>query len=236
MRKKRFWLLPFGLLIGLGPILAACGPIAGLETHSPLSTPPTANPPRDATAMPVEPGEVLALVQRDLARRVDLTEDQIRVVSIKAVQWPDSSLGCPKPGMMYAQVITPGYEIVLQAGGQEFTYHTGADSFVLCTEGSETGGAGMNQDRMKERELDPQAAALVEEAKRDLAKRLNLGVDDIHVQSVEAVQWRNSSLGCPKPGMNYLMVITPGYRIILSARGREYDYHSSLTTVSLCQQ
>jgi hypothetical protein len=27
--------------------------------------------------------------------------------------WPDSSIGCPQPGMAYAQIITPGYILTL---------------------------------------------------------------------------------------------------------------------------
>ena len=38
--------------------------------------------------------------------------------------------------------------------------------------------------------------------------------------------WPDSSLGCPKPNMNYLQVITPGYRIVLEAQGRSYEYHT----------
>jgi hypothetical protein len=44
--------------------------------------------------------------------------------------------------------------------------------------------------------------------------------------SVEENEWRDSSLGCPKPGMNYLQVITPGYKIILESQSKRYEYHS----------
>jgi hypothetical protein len=34
--------------------------------------------------------------------------------------------------MMYAQVITPGYRIVLEADGKTYTYHTSQSHVVLC--------------------------------------------------------------------------------------------------------
>ena len=62
-----------------------------------------------------------------------LTADEISPVLIEAKQWRDSSLGCPREGMMYAQVITPGYMIVLQAGDRLYEFHTDKrEAVVLC--------------------------------------------------------------------------------------------------------
>ena len=47
----------------------------------------------------------------DLSKRTGLPKSDIKVVSVEAVQWPDTSLGCPQPDMMYAEVVTPGYRI-----------------------------------------------------------------------------------------------------------------------------
>ena len=50
--------------------------------------------------------------------------DQLRLVRVERRQWSDASLGCPAPDMMYAQVITPGYLVVLSGGGRDVEYHT----------------------------------------------------------------------------------------------------------------
>jgi len=63
-------------------------------------------------------------------------------------------------------------------------------------------------------------------ARSALARELALAETDIAVVAVEDTEWRDSSLGCPKPGMNYLQVITPGYKITLEAQGQRYEYHS----------
>jgi hypothetical protein len=81
---------------------------------------------------------------------------------------------------------------------------------------------------------DPQAAGLIEQAREDLSSRLQIEAGRINLESVEAVQWRDSSLGCPQKGRNYLTVITPGFQIILSAEGKEYDYRTDLQRVLLC--
>jgi hypothetical protein len=63
----------------------------------------------------------------EAARTTGVEPGSVRVISVEARDWPDASLGCPKPGMMYAQVITPGFLIVLEAGGRRLEYHADAD-------------------------------------------------------------------------------------------------------------
>jgi hypothetical protein len=48
-----------------------------------------------------------------------------------------------------------------------------------------------------------------------LASDLGIAPDSIEVDTVKAIEWRDSSLGCPKPGVAYLDVVTPGHKVIL---------------------
>ncbi len=89
-------------------------------------------PPND---IPRSGGAELAVGQAktDLARRKGIDKDEIVVVATEAVDWPDTSLGCPEPGMMYAQVITPGNKILLSYEGKTYEYHSGKeDRLVFC--------------------------------------------------------------------------------------------------------
>lgn len=70
-------------------------------------------------------------------------------------------------------------------------------------------------------------AYLIEKAKEDLAQRLSISVTQINLIETAEVEWSDSSLGCPQPGMEYLQVLTPGYRILLEFNGSEYGYHSN---------
>lgn len=60
----------------------------------------------------------------------------------------------------------------------------------------------------------------------NLADQLGIDVAEVQTVSIEQVEWPDSSLGCPRPGQNYLMVITPGFRIILEANGVKVEYHA----------
>ena len=58
----------------------------------------------------------------------------MRLESSEGVQWSDASLGCPQEGLMYAQVITPGYKLVFDHAGTSHTIHTNSDGshMVVC--------------------------------------------------------------------------------------------------------
>ena len=71
---------------------------------------------------------------------------------------------------------------------------------------------------------------LIENAKADLAQRLSTSVTQISLVEATAVEWSDSSLGCPQPGMDYLQVITPGYLILLEVNAQIYEYHSNRDT------
>jgi hypothetical protein len=160
---------------------------------------------------------LVADAKADLAQRKGVGEDEIAVVSVEATKWPDASLGCPEEGMMYAQVITPGYQILLSAEGETYDYRTDMHRVRLCE---------------SEGDLDNE---LVAAAVADLAEELGVPDDEIDVVSVEEMDWPDSSWGCPEEGMMYLQVVTPGYQIILSAEGETYDYRADMTDVRLCK-
>ena len=66
-------------------------------------------------------------------KKFSFSDAQVSVFSVEAVTWPDAGLGCPQQDMMYAQVETPGYMILLEAGGQTYNYHTDLqETVVLC--------------------------------------------------------------------------------------------------------
>jgi len=65
----------------------------------------------------------------DLARRLGITESQIRVVSASEKDFPNSSLGAPVNDEMSAQMISSGWQIVLSAGGKNYEYR--ADKYQV---------------------------------------------------------------------------------------------------------
>ena len=67
---------------------------------------------------------------------------------------------------------------------------------------------------------------LVDVATKSLATKLGIEEADITVAQAEYVTWRDSSIGCPQPDMQYMQVLTNGSRIVLKADGRVFHYHS----------
>lgn len=74
---------------------------------------------------------------------------------------------------------------------------------------------------------DPNLQSLVDKARDDLSHQLAIAPDQINLVEVTEVEWSDSSLDCPQPGMSYLQVITPGYKILLQANEQMYEYHAS---------
>ena len=64
-------------------------------------------------------------------------------------------------------------------------------------------------------------------ARRDLAQRLGLSEDQIAEQSVEQADFPDAALGAPIEDEMSAQVITPGWRIRLSAQNRSYEYRAS---------
>jgi hypothetical protein len=83
--------------------------------------------------IPTEAQAVVDLVLQDAATRLGVDASALSVSAIEAVDWPDASLGCPEEGGVYAQVVSPGYQITVTDGTTSLEYHTGLnDAFVTC--------------------------------------------------------------------------------------------------------
>ena len=79
------------------------------------------------------PEDLLKSIFKDLQERKGIGTEEITIERAEAVVWRDGSLGCPQPGMMYIQVLTPGYLVVLEVGGDMYNYHAGESGhFLLC--------------------------------------------------------------------------------------------------------
>ncbi len=61
---------------------------------------------------------------------------EFRVASFEETSWTDTGLGCPEPGVFYAQLFTPGWKVILARGTEMFEFHTDrqGNSIVNCTE------------------------------------------------------------------------------------------------------
>jgi hypothetical protein len=135
------------VMLLMAMVVAACGAPAAPPAFPTASSKPAATlPPSMLPTMPpsILPTEVVPgqLVTRptseewknapqaavnaaaDLAQRLKIDIDTIKLVNVEQVEWSDACLGIQQPGIMCAQVITSGYKIILEAEGKQYEYHT----------------------------------------------------------------------------------------------------------------
>jgi hypothetical protein len=122
----------------------ACGsapdsPATGETTTSITVAPTTEN---ETTTMPTsEELPIVASAREDLARRLVVEPEELEVVSVEDVTWPDGSLGCPEPGVSYTQAVVEGSKVVLGHDGRVYIYHAGDDDQpFLCPSDEKDGG------------------------------------------------------------------------------------------------
>jgi hypothetical protein len=140
------------LAIVTSGLVAACTATGGAGT----STEPTGSirpgpsepgrptvPPSTVPVTGEVPEAVMDAVRADLSARTGIDASGATVVTAEAVAWPDGSLGCPQPGVMYIQVVTPGYHVVLSLEGTTYDYRVaGEGSVIRLCEGLKPAGAG----------------------------------------------------------------------------------------------
>lgn len=132
----------------------------GDETTTPEDTVRTSDltPVSPEPEQPTGPGALPTgpvpdgVAERPEVRDAVAAEAQRRGVDVSAVTiagwadvtWPDGSLGCPEPGMMYTQALVPGHQLVLEVDGELASYHAARDepfSYCASPTAPATGGA-----------------------------------------------------------------------------------------------
>ncbi len=120
-------------MVGLALLLSACQPLV-MPDNGDVSG-ETDVEAADQAAFTEEQAVLVSRAVEDLATVVGAASAEIQVSALEEVMWPDSSLGCPQPDMVYAQVLTPGFRITLEHAGAAYTYHTSenpAGPVTLC--------------------------------------------------------------------------------------------------------
>lgn len=65
----------------------------------------------------------IAFARTDLAQRLDLPPESVKLSAARQVTWRSGALGCPQPGMNYTEALVPGSVIYLQADNVIHAYH-----------------------------------------------------------------------------------------------------------------
>lgn len=68
----------------------------------------------------------------DLAERLNVSENDVKEVSVSETDFPDMSLGAPTADEMSAQMISTGWQINLEADGKKYEYRADKYQLRLC--------------------------------------------------------------------------------------------------------
>ena len=204
-----------------GMFLAACTPAA-----KPLPATTTPVPPTPVeTGVPVPPAA--QAVQAALAERLGVDAGAVKILEIEAQQWSDTCLGLGGPAEMCGQVIVPGFRIVVEANGQQAVFRTDRAGSTI-REAVDESAAGPNADKtpIGKPVLEGETPEAVKKVIDLVSAENSLRPADVRVVSVEEVMWSDSCLGVNLRGMMCMQVITPGYRVIVEAGGKQMVYHT----------
>jgi len=209
-RPRKFGAALFGICL----LLSAC------DRPPPARTGAPADPP--APKIATESKSPVDIARHVVADFLALPEDEVTLVSVESKDFGDASLGCPAPGMSYAQVITPGHLVIVEADGRRFDVRVAGTNGRICRKPADK--------RVPQNSAEPQrehsspVTSQVDEARADLAAQLDLPTADITVADVRSYAPGIASPGChpdcPDAGAGC------GVLIGLLYDGRRYEYHA----------
>lgn len=120
MKIRKHWMI---LVVGLAMLaLAAC-------TGATQEIPETG-----AEGTPALPAKAVLDAQAWLAEQTGVEVAQVEILSSEQVDWSDSCLGLGGPAESCAAVVTPGWQVVFRANGEEYTVRTDETGSVIRSE------------------------------------------------------------------------------------------------------
>lgn len=245
-------ILLFAATMAATVILVACAddeeispspsPGAGAETDTPTATArptdaaspspilPTFTPEPETSPTPVpgvDPGisqEFLRLIiDKDAERRpgqINPVERlEVEVIASEPMTWPDQCLGLADPGLCeFPPETVHGYRITLGVSGFEdretLIYH------VWESQPEYGNGFALLAGPENAEEI------MVAMARESLARDLSVNADDVDVVEAREVIFRNGCLDMPEDELCNPVFADAGFKILLSAGGKTYEYRS----------
>jgi len=178
-----------------------------------------------STNEPMTPEQAISVATQAASKHLNLAVEQFSVQQAQAVDWPDSSLGCPQPGMMYLQVITPGFKVLLKAGEEIYPVHVAGTRAVVCVRGAGDARAPKAQAAQEKVEL-------LRRARERLAATLNVEAANIQVKAIRAGSFGDAP-GCLGGASKEK---SGGKRVELEYAGRHYEYSADADEVRECAE
>ena len=165
------------------------------------------------------------IARQTVARALGIAPDSTRVISSIPRDFPDASLDCPQPDTAYAQVITPGFQVLVEADGRRFDVRVAGSTGRICHR--RRAPAPADKARIPSRQL-------AEAARDDLASRLGLPPDAVTVTGLRRVKPGEKLPGCDEVCGRDSAPADCGLAVRLRADDRDFDYIAGQTGVRPC--
>lgn len=107
------------------PSIALPSPTPAQSTSTPAA--PTVTPARQEP-LPAAVEAALAQAASDFG----VSRAEVELSNYSEQLWPSTALGCPEPGTSYAQIVVPGYQVVVSIDQTVAIYHTGDGRAIRC--------------------------------------------------------------------------------------------------------
>jgi hypothetical protein len=171
---------------------------------------------------PEEPASASHVAVAKVVAEAGIREDEVVLTQAQAIEWPDSSLGCPQKGQAYLPAVTPGHVVQVMTAQSTYTVHVAGNHAVLCEQ-------AQRQHRQKA-EKDESLIELVQLARADLAERLGEGHESIIMMSMQPVQIDPDSSSCQESADGGVS----GLAIELQSAGTAYTYFAGNGDILAC--
>ncbi|NDJ79268.1 MAG: hypothetical protein GYB65_23705 [Chloroflexi bacterium] len=77
--------------------------------------------------------EIVEITRRNTADSLDVDPADVTLVSLLMLTWPDASIGCPQPDVVYDDLPMLGYRISFEVGDEIVIYHTSIRHATRCS-------------------------------------------------------------------------------------------------------
>ena len=163
-----------------------------------------------------EPTGSDAVARQTVANALGIDQTGARVISSEPRDFADASLDCPQPGMAYAQVITPGFRVLVEANGRRFDVRVAGNGGRICYRRKPSPDRPA-ADSARRRELG-------EAARQDLALRLGTSLETITITGLHRLKPGETVPGCGEVCAREALPSDCGVKVQLRTGEQDFDY------------
>lgn len=214
-----------------------------VPTATPVTPTPTPEPvfdlddlatgvPADLAALNPDQQRMAWLAIQDAAASLSDPAPALQVVYVEPARWPGPDLSCDEAASIEDTLRdgVPGFRILLTTGTTVYDYRTDLDQHVIACDVIDLPDVDGETLAL----IDPVAAELAALARQRIARQLDVPANRVRLTAMRAVNWPDTSLGCPSEGQTYAEGPVAGYRLVVSAGGTDYIFHTDFDRLLPC--